>query len=107
MKDHAVDNSVEQIAMPRIGSGLERLDRTKVGEMIQEIFAETRIDVQVYYIEWPSSTGKDKAVDNLKEEFFAFIIKVKLNGSYLPLIVYKTATGIAKAGHESKRERAK
>ena len=51
MKAHAVENSVTQIAMPRIGAGLDRLEWTKVREMIRNIFAETSIHVQVYYLE--------------------------------------------------------
>ena len=51
MKEHAVENSVTKIAMPRIGSGLDRLDWARVRQMIQETFAETSVEVQVYYIE--------------------------------------------------------
>lgn len=40
-------NKVEKIAMPLIGCGLDKLKWNKVSEMIQDIFADTDIEILV------------------------------------------------------------
>lgn len=40
MRDHAIANGVNTIAMPRIGCGLDKLKWTQVKAMINEIFTE-------------------------------------------------------------------
>lgn len=50
MKDHCVSNGVQELCMPRIGCGLDRLKWERVVEMIQEIFAKVDISITVYYL---------------------------------------------------------
>lgn len=50
MRDKAVEASVGRIAMPRIGCGLDRLSWPVVRGMIQEIFADT--DVEILVCSW-------------------------------------------------------
>lgn len=47
MRDCAVKQGVEKIAMPLIGCGLDRLQWVKVSEIIQEIFADTGVEILV------------------------------------------------------------
>ena len=47
MRDQAVADGVEMIAMPRIGCGRDRLKWPRVREDIKEIFAETDIEIMV------------------------------------------------------------
>ena len=50
MRDHAVQHKVKEIAMPKIGCGLDKLEWVKVVEVIKEVFAETSIHIRVYSI---------------------------------------------------------
>ena len=50
MKDHCVSNGVSCVSMPRIGCGLDRLDWSKVAEIITSVFAGTDIKISVYSI---------------------------------------------------------
>lgn len=45
---HCVDNGITELCMPRIGCGLDRLEWDKVKEMIQEVFAGSKIAITVY-----------------------------------------------------------
>lgn len=47
MKLICIQKSITQIAMPMIGSGLDRLDFNRVREQIKEIFKETNIEILV------------------------------------------------------------
>jgi O-acetyl-ADP-ribose deacetylase (regulator of RNase III) len=48
MKDHAIENKITKIAMPKIGCGLDKLDWDIVKSMIIECFEETKIEIVVY-----------------------------------------------------------
>ena len=50
MKDHMVAGGLQNLAMPRIGTGLDGLDWNRVSEMIQTIFKQTGITVTIYYL---------------------------------------------------------
>ena len=43
-------HDAKKIAMPKIGCGLDRLDWNKVRPMIQEVFADTDIEILVCYL---------------------------------------------------------
>ena len=47
MKEIALDNDIKYIAMPKIGSGLDRLQWAKVKEIIKNIFDDTDIEILV------------------------------------------------------------
>lgn len=47
MKNYAVSNNINTIAMPIIGCGLDKLDYTKVRKMIAEVFSNTEIKIIV------------------------------------------------------------
>ena len=49
MRDHAVQHHVKEVAMPKIGCGLDQLDWPKVLETIKDVFGETPIHVRVYF----------------------------------------------------------
>lgn len=44
------DNEQIKLAMPRIGSGLDRLTWRKVRKMIKRVFEDTDVDILVYYL---------------------------------------------------------
>ncbi|XP_047446694.1 ADP-ribose glycohydrolase OARD1 [Mugil cephalus] len=50
MRSHCVENGVTRISMPRIGCGLDRLDWTRVSEILKEVFKHTDISITVYSI---------------------------------------------------------
>ncbi len=50
MKNHAVRHGVKIISMPRIGSGLDRLDWADVKQTIFDVFNGTGIKIRIYWI---------------------------------------------------------
>lgn len=44
------NNEQIKLAMPRIGSGLDRLTWRKVRKMIKRVFEDTDVDILVYYL---------------------------------------------------------
>lgn len=48
MKGHIVDHAVENISIPKIGCGLDRLEWDKVLNIIYEVFVDVEIVVSVY-----------------------------------------------------------
>ena len=51
MKEHAVNNQVKNIAMPKIGCGLDRLEWNNVRKLIIDTFSDTAITIDVYLLE--------------------------------------------------------
>uniref|UniRef100_A0A0B7A2D5 Macro domain-containing protein n=1 Tax=Arion vulgaris TaxID=1028688 RepID=A0A0B7A2D5_9EUPU len=50
MKDHCLKNNVKHLAMPKIGCGLDRLQWTKVRDLIKTIFLDTDIIISIYVL---------------------------------------------------------
>jgi O-acetyl-ADP-ribose deacetylase (regulator of RNase III) len=50
MKNHAVRNGVKTISMPKIGSGLDKLNWDEVKQTIIDVFDGTGIKIRVYWI---------------------------------------------------------
>ena len=50
MKVHSQKHEVKAISMPRIGSGLDRLNWEKVGTILTEVFQDTDISITVYVL---------------------------------------------------------
>lgn len=48
LKDLCIEHNVKELAMPRIGAGLDRLPWYNTSELIQEIFKDTDIHITVY-----------------------------------------------------------
>jgi len=48
MRQHALDNNVRRISMPRIGCGLDGLAWGFVKGMLESVFENTNIDITVY-----------------------------------------------------------
>ncbi len=48
MRDHAMTNDIKMISMPRIGSGLDKLDWNDVSKEITNVFKETCIKINIY-----------------------------------------------------------
>ncbi|XP_037334290.2 ADP-ribose glycohydrolase OARD1 isoform X1 [Pungitius pungitius] len=48
MKSHCLENGVTRISMPRIGCGLDRLQWSRVSEILEEVFKTTDISITVY-----------------------------------------------------------
>ncbi|XP_043942028.1 ADP-ribose glycohydrolase OARD1-like [Protopterus annectens] len=55
VKQHCLENSVVDLAMPRIGSGRDRLGWNLVSNLIRGVFAHTPIKVVVYC--WPKEVN--------------------------------------------------
>ncbi|KAK5863895.1 hypothetical protein PBY51_000886 [Eleginops maclovinus] len=57
MKSHCQSNNVTSISMPRIGCGLDKLQWSKVAEILEQVFKPTNISITVYSLpERPQST---------------------------------------------------
>ena len=50
MKIHAVAHEIDEICMPRIGCGLDKLDWDRVKRLLESEFRETKIQITVYYL---------------------------------------------------------
>jgi hypothetical protein len=50
LHDAVIGLEIEKLAMPRIGCGLDGLDWDKVKDIIQEMFADTNIEILVCYM---------------------------------------------------------
>ena len=48
MRLHAVENKVKHLAMPKIGCGLDRLEWSKVKDIINSVFEKTDVTVHIY-----------------------------------------------------------
>ena len=59
MKNHAIKHQVKNIAMPKIGCGLDKLDWNAVRTMIKNVFLETSIKIDVYFLETEVKPGLD------------------------------------------------
>ena len=51
MKKHAVDNNVQHISLPLIGCGLDKLEWTRVRQLLDETFSDTNIKFTLYKFE--------------------------------------------------------
>jgi len=51
MKEHAVNNNVQHICMPKIGCGLDGLQWPAVKTMMKNVLADTNLNVTVYTLE--------------------------------------------------------
>ena len=50
MREQLLENGVEKLAMPRIGSGLDGLPWLSVKEVIEEVFKDTNIEIRICYL---------------------------------------------------------
>ena len=50
MRAHAAANYVNEIATPKIGCGLDKLEWPKVEKIIKEVFGDTDMQIKVYYL---------------------------------------------------------
>lgn len=48
MRDLCIKNNIHQLAMPLIGCGLDKLEWSKVKELIQHIFDRVDIEITIY-----------------------------------------------------------
>ena len=53
MKQHAINNNVREISMPKIGAGLDRLEWDKVENILKDTFKDTCISITVYQYDPP------------------------------------------------------
>lgn len=51
MRDHCVRHHVQQLGMPRIGCGLDRLQWPHVRKDIEDVFMNTDVTVTVYSLD--------------------------------------------------------
>ena len=58
MRNHAVENKVHKIAMPKIGCGLDLLNWDVVSDLIKKVFRETNIKIIVFYLDSPKKGFK-------------------------------------------------
>ncbi|XP_028310023.1 ADP-ribose glycohydrolase OARD1 [Gouania willdenowi] len=57
MKSHCLQNEVTKVSMPRIGCGLDRLQWSKVEEILKQIFQHTDISITVYSLPQKEETS--------------------------------------------------
>ena len=50
MKEHCQQNDVTDVAMPRIGCGLDKLQWKEVSQILKDIFSDTNMTLTVYYL---------------------------------------------------------
>lgn len=50
MKQIVIDESIKYIGMPRIGSGLDKLQWNKVKEIIENVFKDLDVEIEVRYL---------------------------------------------------------
>lgn len=50
MKKQCGELGITKLAMPKIGSGLDKLDWEKVRDIIQDVFSDTDIEIVVYIL---------------------------------------------------------
>jgi len=50
MRKHIIKHKVKNLAMPKIGCGLDRLDWNEVKKMINKIFKNDDISITIYYL---------------------------------------------------------
>lgn len=50
MRDHCVANGVEELSMPTIGCGLDRLNWTDVEQMIKRVFSDISMSITIYHL---------------------------------------------------------
>ena len=60
MKEHAVKHQVKNIAMPKIGCGLDMLEWNAVRTLIKNVFLDTPIKIDVYILESEKQSGHQK-----------------------------------------------
>jgi len=48
LRDLIIERGISTLSMPKIGSGLDRLDWNRVETLIRTVFAETEIRITVY-----------------------------------------------------------
>ena len=48
MRDQCLENNIHQLAMPRIGCGLDKLNWDQVSRLIQTVFADDDIQITIY-----------------------------------------------------------
>ncbi|XP_059478149.1 titin homolog isoform X2 [Neocloeon triangulifer] len=65
MREHAMQNGVGEIAMPKIGCGRDQLQWAEVSEAIQQIFCNTGIKITVYQMEEESIPQRPLIVQHL------------------------------------------
>ena len=50
LKLHCMKLEIKKLAMPKIASGLDRLDWNRVSEIVKEIFNDMDMEIKVYYL---------------------------------------------------------
>lgn len=50
LKEFCISDLVKTLVMPKIGCGLDRLSWKNVKKMLEEIFEDTNINIEVYYL---------------------------------------------------------
>ena len=51
MKEHMVSNGIKEVSMPKIGCGLDLLSWDVVKTMIEGVFKDSSIKINVFYLE--------------------------------------------------------
>ena len=85
MKKHAIENKVKEIAMPKIGCGLDKLDWNAVRTLIKNIFMQTDVSITVYHFDKESVSTAVKRSIPVSEENDGPPPK-KMNGLKFPML---------------------
>ncbi|KAM8864051.1 ADP-ribose glycohydrolase OARD1 [Spinachia spinachia] len=60
MKSHCLANGVTSVSMPRIACGLDRLQWSRVSEILEEVFKTTNISITIYSLPEKGGTAAMK-----------------------------------------------
>lgn len=58
MKDIILEKKVNELAMPKIGCGLDNLNWPRVKNIIQDVFKDTQVKIKIYELEAPKEAPK-------------------------------------------------
>ena len=50
MKEHMVENGVNEVSMPKIGCGLDSLSWDRVKALIEKVFKDSNIKINIFYL---------------------------------------------------------
>jgi len=64
MRGHIVRNNVQEVYMPRIGSGLDKLDWNKVKECLKKVFGNVPVTMHVYFLGEKIVSVDGRIIDN-------------------------------------------
>ena len=79
MRDLCIKNNVDQLAMPRIGCGLDKLQWLQVSELIQRVFKQVDIEITIYVKSIDRPTKNKRRRDDDEKDSQSHVKKSRRN----------------------------